>query len=269
MSLAEQLASYILSAMISWIPLGNQYERGLDGHWLRDSRGYYVQEDQAQALARYEATARDIASVALDEDNVPLFRGSDGRVKTALLLAAIASFEGGYHKWVEDGVCNTAIFKKDHPHECDGGHAWTNWQIHMYQYVIKGGEMTQAQYLENSLDKADRDWIKEHKDDIIRPEQLTQDKRLAALVAYYLARYSLRNFQSLCSYSGEDCLGRHPKADQRKDRAVAYLRAHPFTFETEPAAPPADLIEQQILEIVAGVSPLWRRSQILARLQLN
>jgi hypothetical protein len=253
MSIAA-LTQYIVAAMISWVPLGNQIERANDGHWMRDSQGLYVVEDPAVARARYERIAGEIVSIAFDEANPPLFRGEEGRLKTALLLASIASFEGGYHKWVEDGTCNTRLFLADHPRECDGGAAWSNWQLHMYRYVIRSGEMTQAQYLENSLVPEDREWIKDHADSIIRGPDVARDPKLAVQVAYYLVRYSEKNFRSLCAYSGEDCSGSHPKATARLERAAAYLRAHPFTMPEE-ASPEAreEAIRKQVLEIVAGV----------------
>lgn len=160
MSLSEQLVSWVLSAMLAWVPLGNQYERAHDGRWLHDAHGYFVKENADEALARYKVTAQAIADVALDPANPPLFRGETGRAKTALQLGSIGSFEGGFHKFVESGDCNTPAFKANHPHECDGGAAWTNFQIHLYRYIIRGGEMFQAQYLEQSNNKDDREWIK-------------------------------------------------------------------------------------------------------------
>ena len=234
MSLSEQLVSYILSAMLSWVPLGNQFERGHDGQWLRDTKGYYVKEDGEEAYARYKATAEAIVDIALDDSNPSLFVGADGRVKTALQIASIASFEGGFHKWVENGDCNTPIWKLHHEQECDGGSAFTNWQIHVYGYVIFHGELQQSQYLP-------REYMKEHQDDVITGKKLIDDQRLAVQVAYYLIRYSTHSFHTLCAYTGEACTGSHPKANERMARAIDYMRKHPFVY-IEPAPPPADLL---------------------------
>jgi hypothetical protein len=254
MSIVEQVTAYIVSAMISWVPLGNQIERTHDGHWVRDGRGLYVVEDTEAARARYERIASEIVSVAFDEANSPLFKGDDGRLKTALALASIASFEGGYHRWVENGDCNSKEFqarqKEEHRAECDGGAAWSIFQLHMYRYVIRDGEMTQAQYLENSLVPGDRDWIRQHQDEIIHGVDVVKDTRLAVLVAYYLVRYSTKNFKSLCAYSGEDCAGTHPKATARLQRAAEYLRAHPFKAVDEEAR--EERIRQQIFAIMMG-----------------
>ena len=277
MSLSEQLVSYILSAMMSWVPIGNQYERSHDGKWLHDSHGYFVREDADEALARYKVTAQAIVDVALDPSNPPLFLGMHrerdsliGRVKTALQKAAIASFEGGFHKFVESGDCNTPAFKKNHEKECDGGAAWTNFQIHLYRYIIRDGEMYQSQYLEQSNNKEDREWIKEHKGEIITGKQLVDDPKLAAQVAYYIIRWSFKAHpNNLCGYTGEDCAGVHKLATDRMDRARLYYHNNPFIYvEEAPAAP--DLL-RPVLDMLLGIaSPLQLpafRQQI--QLQLN
>jgi hypothetical protein len=279
MSLSEQLVRYILSAMISWVPLGNQYERAHDGKWLHNDKGYYVQEDRDEALARYRRTAQSLVDVALDPANPPLFVGPNhekesliGRVKTALQLGSIGSLEGGFHKWVEEGDCNTPTFKKNHPHECDGGAAWTNFQIHLYRYIIRDGEMYQAGYLEQSNNKDDREWIKAHKDEIITGQQLVDDPKLAAQVAYYIIRWSLRsNNSSLCGYTGESCTGPHPLALQRMNRAHDYYHNHPFVFIDEPIDSPPDLIGQTLNALLAGLTPQPMRGQLwnLGQLRLN
>jgi hypothetical protein len=255
MSLSEQLVSYILSAMLSWIPLGNQYERAHDGKWLHDAHGYYVKEDADEALARYKVTAQSIVDVALDPANPPLFRGTAGREKTALQLGSIGSFEGGFHKFVENGDCNTPAFHALHEKECDGGAAWTNFQIHLYRYIIRDGEMYQAQYLEQSLNKDDREWIKEHKDEIITGPQLVANPKLAAQVAYYIIRWSLRRNNTLCGYTGEDCNGPHPLALQRADRAHTYYHNRPFIYVEEIPAPP-DLLRPVLDMLLGARSPL-------------
>jgi hypothetical protein len=276
MSLSEQLVSYVLSAMISWIPLGNQYERAHDGTWLRDAHGYYVKEDTDEALARYKVTAQAIVDVALDPSNPPLFRGPHGepdsligRVKTALQKAAIASYEGGFHKFVESGDCNTPAFHAKHEKECDGGAAWTNFQIHLYNYIIRGGEMYQSQYLEQSTSKDDREWIKEHKGEIITGKQLVSDPKLAAQVAYYIIRWSFKAVPgSLCGYTGESCTGAQPLARDRSNRPRTYFHNNPFIY-VEEAPPPPDLLKP-VLNMLLGLnSPPLFHQQLQLQLQLN
>jgi hypothetical protein len=79
------LMTYLLQAMAAWVPPA-QHPEGTD-----------------KAQARYDSIARDIATVALDEAQNPLFAGSDGREKTALLVASIASFESYFRADVDEG----------------------------------------------------------------------------------------------------------------------------------------------------------------------
>jgi hypothetical protein len=97
------LASYLLTAMVSWVPL--------------KEHSYYEKEDST--LLRYCEIALAMATVALDESRTPVFSGDDGKVKTALLLASIASTETGYEK-------NAVTCKRNG----DNGIAFGPWQTH-------------------------------------------------------------------------------------------------------------------------------------------
>ena len=84
----ENLVTYLLAAMLAWIP--SSVQKSL--------------ENSENAQARYEAIARDVASVALDPDETPIFGGPGGRARTALLLLSVASFESYYRKDVDEGT---------------------------------------------------------------------------------------------------------------------------------------------------------------------
>jgi hypothetical protein len=84
----ESLVSYLVAAMLSWVPL--------HAHAPLESREHVLQ--------RYESIARDAASVALDDSEPPLFEGTDGRTETALLMLAVASYESSYSQRVDDGT---------------------------------------------------------------------------------------------------------------------------------------------------------------------
>lgn len=72
----------------------------------------YLREPLAKAEARYAAVAADIAEIAFEESEPPLFEGPAGREATALLLTAIAWHESGFRKDVE--TCHGPIAKGDH-----------------------------------------------------------------------------------------------------------------------------------------------------------
>jgi hypothetical protein len=78
----ELVTTWLVGAMVAWVPIPPQHD--LD-------------------RARYESIAHDIATVALDASEEPVFAGDLGRERTALLMAAIASLESGYRADVDDG----------------------------------------------------------------------------------------------------------------------------------------------------------------------
>lgn len=97
------LALYVLTAMNSWVP--------------ESDHSYY--EKPAITDARYFSIAMAIAEVALDPNQEPLFQGDGGRVRTALVLASIASHESKFVSAVVN--CRKAG---------DNGLAWGPYQTH-------------------------------------------------------------------------------------------------------------------------------------------
>jgi len=76
----ELVTTWLVGAMIAWVPPAHDADR-----------------------VRYQSIAHDLAVVAFDEKEPAAFTGSDGRAKTALLMASIASFESQYRADVDDG----------------------------------------------------------------------------------------------------------------------------------------------------------------------
>jgi hypothetical protein len=102
------LVAYLLAAMVSWSPPGDH--------------DYY--EVREETLDRYAAIARDIAAVALDPSEPPLFGGPQGRAQTGLLLASVAFYEsGGYRRDVDLGIGKKA--------RGDSGRSWCLMQINI------------------------------------------------------------------------------------------------------------------------------------------
>jgi hypothetical protein len=81
----SSLVAYFVAAMTAWIPVRAHLSPPED------------------TIARYESIARDAATVAFDEAEQPLFSGPEGRVRTALLMLSIASFESSYQRAVDIG----------------------------------------------------------------------------------------------------------------------------------------------------------------------
>jgi hypothetical protein len=71
----------------------------------------YIREPLVDAELRYESIAEDISSVAMDEDEPPLFKGPAAREATAVLLSAVAWHESGFRKDVD--ICKGLRSKGD------------------------------------------------------------------------------------------------------------------------------------------------------------
>jgi hypothetical protein len=207
----ENLITYILAAMLSWVPVRNLTPYG---------------ESEDQASARLRSIAEDIVTVAFDASEPSVFARSDGRVKTALLHAAIASKETGFQKFVDDGSCNQTAYvaHADRRGNCDGGYAFSLWQIHVSgggYILLEDGTLTSKMYASPSV-------LASHT--LIGGSELVADRKTAIRVAQRIERDSLKYHGSLCAYSGESCMeDKHPKAKARLDRAVDYYASHPFT----------------------------------------
>lgn len=208
---------YILGAMLVWAPVNRQF--------VRDENGKLVQEDPAQVMARYNSIAEDFSAVAQDVDEPPLFTGANGRVKTALQEASVASLESAFQKFVDDGSCNDPSYVADARGTCDSHSSFTILQIKPYTgLMFRDRWMTQAMYNDKRA--------KEHPEEVWTGKRLIADRRMAIKVGLHLMRYSFDFHGSLCSYTGEGCKPGtpHPLADHRKSRALEYFAAHPFTI---------------------------------------
>ena len=193
----KELTSYLLSAMLSWMPARNHANR----------------EALEATVARYEAIAEDVATVVLDPAEPPLFQGEGGRVKSALLLLSVAFWESGFRPDVDRGQCK--------PPECDNGAAFSLWQLHPEDgFIFDGDVFTFARNRTAA-------WRAEHKGDIFDGASLIRDRRLAARIALHMIRYSMKNAHSLAIFTGEN--GEGPKAKSRMEHAVKWMRGHPFT----------------------------------------
>jgi hypothetical protein len=102
------LIAYLLAAMVTWSPPADH--------------DYY--QPREETLERYASIAHDVASVALDPAEAPLFPGPQGRAQTALLMASVAFYEsGGYRRDVDLGMGRRA--------RGDSGRSWCLMQINM------------------------------------------------------------------------------------------------------------------------------------------
>jgi hypothetical protein len=211
--LKKMVAKYVLKAMTTWVPIANQVANG---------------EEEMAAKQRYEEIASDIVDAVYDEDEPAVFSGVDGKLKTALEVVAIPSYESGFQKIVDDGTCNQPSFKADRRGNCDGKTAFTLWQIHSVGngLMFSGTGVTSKMY--------NADYAQEHPEEVWTGPKLVQNRLMAAKMALHLIRTTYSQHHSLCGYTGEHCgEGEHPKADIRHGRAVRYLADHPFAPSLE------------------------------------
>jgi hypothetical protein len=195
----KALTSYLLAAMTAWMPM----------------KSHARSEAPEVTEARYQQIAADIAEVVLDPDEEPLFKGEDGRVKTGLLLLAVAFHESNFRGDIDGGRCR--------PFECDHGKAFSMWQLHPEDgLTFEGDVFTFARNRSTS-------WREEHASEIFDGQALVRDRKIAARMALHMLRYSMKNAHSLAIYTGEP--GNGPKAKLRMETALSYIRQHPFTQE--------------------------------------
>lgn len=86
----DKFIAWMIAFMVSQAPPG------------RDIYIPEAKESKEEALTRYESIARDIAAVVTEEE--PLFRGPQGRLKTAAVILSIMRHEGAFRKDVDTGV---------------------------------------------------------------------------------------------------------------------------------------------------------------------
>jgi hypothetical protein len=176
--MVERLAAWLVSAMLAWSPPITK---------------------TPQETARYESIAKDFATVAMDPSEKPAFEGEDGRAKTALLMASIASFESGYRADVDTGRT-----RGDH------GASWCLMQIQVVGKTREG----------------------------YTGEDLTKDRTKCFRVALRIIRDSFAMCKEksiedrLAGYTSGTCKDNEPLARNRFGRARAYWKEHPLDLTT-------------------------------------
>lgn len=187
----KSLAAYLLKAALVWQPTADVAD-----------------------IARYTSLAEDVAAVVEDASEPPLFKDDFTKVKSGLLVMSTARYESRFAVNVDTGHCKKW--------ECDGGIAYTMWQIHPMQGLKFDGDM----------------WTYSTASDRITGAAMIADRKLAAKMALHMIRHSMKQAQSLCIYIGEPCGkgAKHPKADARMNSAVIFLRENPYVPEEESAS---------------------------------
>lgn len=82
-----------------------------------------AQETVEEATSRYKDIAKDVAYVVWDPQEKPIFPGSRGRERTAIVLLSVITFESGFRKDVDFGVGKLS--------KGDGGKSWCLNQVNL------------------------------------------------------------------------------------------------------------------------------------------
>lgn len=157
------------------------------------------------SAAHRAAVAADVAAIAYDPAEPPLFAGPDGRAKTALLIASVTFFESQYREDIDAGRC-----RKD---ECDRGRAFCMLQVQPGPggLVLVGDEWDYADRVPGAR--------------ALRGEDLVADRQLCVRAALHMMRASMRHVHSLGEYTGEGRDG--PRARWRLTYAKRWLERNP------------------------------------------
>jgi hypothetical protein len=201
MLINQALASYILAFMVAKYPVENHRFLGVTDEYT---------------TARYETIAADIADVALDPDEPPVFRSKlitekrardlDGRVKTAVLMASVARFEsGGYREDVD------TLVKKG-----DNGHAVCLLQLHLW------------------------------------PGEVVTDRASCLRAGMRHLRASYKDCHDLSGYTVGHCVEHEPQADKRSGMAAEWVKAHPFVVPSGVLDVP-EPEQQQGAKLLSGI----------------
>jgi hypothetical protein len=174
------LSTYVLAAILGWTRIHGQAKDSSDLAWL-------------------SGIADDISAVSIEVE--PLFKNDESHSRTALLLASVARFESNFAPWVDAGLCNSKEWLSSsiaihHGSTCDGGHAFSLWQVHPYSGATG--------------------------------EAMLGDRKVAIREAVSRMRVSLDAGKGLCWYTGEPASGDCPKAELRLRTALVWEKGHPW-----------------------------------------
>ena len=158
------------------------------------------------AAARYEEIAKDAVEVAFDPAEKPLFGNSIGRTQSVIVMLAIASYESGFRKDVEEGRA-----RGDH------GRSWCLMQINLGTSRVR-------------LDGDGWAWAKEGEPGAWSGEDLAADRQKCFRMALHFARVSYRACGDLSLYTSGACSSTEKSAQFRALRAKDALRRNPIDW---------------------------------------
>lgn len=182
-----------------------------------------AKETPAEATARYESIASDIASVVWDQNNTALFSGPNGRAKTASVIMSIMSHESAFRKDVDFGLGNQA--------RGDGGKSWCLMQIN----VGTGRSWSWNTKLNRPA------YPNDPKEDIVQGftgEEMTKDRKKCILAGYRIMKVSFASSQArglpvsewLRVYASGNIDSGSPQSQHRMNLGINWFNSHKPSF---------------------------------------
>jgi hypothetical protein len=167
-------------------------------------------DQTAAVMAKWPASQPEVKQVPLEDialsiatviaEEGPIWKDDVGGKRSAIMLAALAYFEGArFASYVDSGACNNGTAGKlIHYGDCDHGRAHSLWQVWP------------------------RTWQEGDRKEVFDAQRL-RDRREAARAALLIARSSFKARGNLSCYTGENA-DEHPKADAREGFARKYWK---------------------------------------------
>jgi len=222
MGIVVAVVLWLVSAMTAWVPT---------------SQHVYLKESAADANVRYNSIASDALQVAFDPNEAPLFKDPKGqaRIRTALLLIAIARHESTYVKRVEEGHCLKG--------ECDNGFAHCLMQVH-----TEGGGLVLDSDTYSFAKDHTKEWREANKAKILTKASLIEDRKVCFKAALHKLRESFRICRGMPVedrmgiYTGEGCRFEdkkpkpNPKSRLRVRTALNFMAGHPMSVTDDELA---------------------------------
>jgi hypothetical protein len=190
---AFSLAIYLLNFEVEQVPLSS-----------------FPKETETHVYSRYVAYAENAAEVSLDPNEDSLFPGEDGRVKTALLIMAVRTFESFQKEGPIHGDCHENADRQCRK-ETDKPHSFCHMQIQPGVGIV--------------LDK--KYWRYALPGELsIHSSDLDADDKLCDRVGLHMMRQSLAARKDLTVYTGEELGGKMAK--NRMNLAQRWYASHPI-----------------------------------------
>ena len=187
--------------------------------WSPPGKSYFpdAQEEEQDAIKRYKDIAVDVFSVAFDPEESPLFKGPNGRSKTAALLLSVANMESAFRKDVDFGIGSHA--------KGDGGQSWCLMQVQLG--VAVNGKTKNRISLNKDSFTVNSDPASWGGEDLIADRKKCIRAGLHIMRSSFIMCASLPVEEKLAAYASGSCSSGKNASRVRVESAMKWLTASP------------------------------------------